>query len=252
MIDFPDLHGFGSQALVIGASLSAAAAVAHLACIVIGPRAYRFMGAGERMVRGVEAGKLRPTLVTVAIAFVLFVWSAYALSGAGVIPRLPLTRLALVLICAAYLARAVGFPLLKPVFPENSNIFWVVSSAICGVLGLVYLYGTISVWHTLAEPAQPAWLRARIAQFEQLPPANPPRAVLRTTYAGLPAYFVTETCCDIPGELYDEAGQLLCYPTGGFAGGDGRCPSFALPPNSPVLWRDGRALNGRAPASAGK
>ena len=143
------MSSIGSQALVVGASLSATAAVAHLVCIVIGGPAYRFMGAGERMARAAEAGKLRPVAVTLVVALILSVWSAYALSGAGVIASLPLTKVALVLICAAYLARAVAFPLLKPVFPENSNTFWLVSSSICGLLGLVHLYGTVSLWQTL-------------------------------------------------------------------------------------------------------
>jgi hypothetical protein len=139
----------GSQALAVGALLSAAAAIAHLVCILIGAPAYRFMGAGERMARAVEARKLRPTLVTLSVALVLFVWSAYALSGAGLIAALPFTKLALALISAAYLARAVGFPLLKPIFPENSNVFWLVSSLICGLFGLVHLYGTLFLWQTL-------------------------------------------------------------------------------------------------------
>jgi hypothetical protein len=139
----------GSQALAVGALLSAVAAVAHLACIVIGAPAYRFMGAGERMARAVEARRLRPTFVTLAVALVLLVWSAYALSGAGLIATLPFTKVALVLICAVYLARAVGFPLLKPVFPENSNTFWLVSSVICGLFGLVHLCGTLLLWQTL-------------------------------------------------------------------------------------------------------
>ena len=139
----------GALALVVGASLSAAAAVAHLVCIPIGAPAYRFMGAGERLAHAAEAGRLRPTLVTLAIAGVLFLWSAYALSGAGVISKLPTTRLALALISAIYLARAVGFPLLKPKFPDNTNTFWWISSSICGVIGLVHLYGTVLVWPTL-------------------------------------------------------------------------------------------------------
>lgn len=137
------------QALILGASLSAAAAVAHLACIAIGSRAYRFMGAGERIARASEAGRRGPTLVTLAIAGMLLLWAAYALSGAGVIGRLPLTRIALSLVCCIYLARAVAFPLLKPAFPENSETFWWVSSGICGVMGLLHAYGTLSLWHTL-------------------------------------------------------------------------------------------------------
>lgn len=136
----------GTQALILGGALSALAAAAHLACIVLGPAAYRFMGAGERMARAVEAGKAMPTVVTVAIALVLFSWALFAFSGAGLIGHLPLTGLALPAISLAYLARAVAFPLLKPLFPENSSTFWRVSSGICLVLGLLYAAGTAAVW----------------------------------------------------------------------------------------------------------
>ena len=139
----------GAQALIVGASCSATAAIAHVACIAWGAPAYRFMGAGERMARAVEAGKLWPTFVTLAISGVLVVWAAYALGGAGVINPLPFSTLALPAICAIYLGRAVAFPLLKPAFPENSKAFWLVSSGICLVIGLAHLYGVLFVWHTL-------------------------------------------------------------------------------------------------------
>ena len=140
---------FGTQALVIGASLSAVAAMAHLACIVIGAPAYRFMGAGEKMARAVESGKIQPALVTLAVAGVLFAWAAYALSGAGAIGRLPFTKSALLVICAIYMGRAVAFPFLRPVFPYNSETFWLVSSGICALIALVHFYGLVSLWRTL-------------------------------------------------------------------------------------------------------
>ena len=139
----------GALALAIGGSLSAVAAVAHLACIVIGAPAYRFMGAGERMARAVEAGRIQPTLVTLAVAGVLFVWAGYALSGAGIISRLPLTKPMLLAICFIYIGRAVAFPLLKATFPENSETFWRVSSAICLCIGLVHAYGLALQWEVL-------------------------------------------------------------------------------------------------------
>jgi uncharacterized membrane protein len=86
---------------------------------------------------------------TLAVAGVLFAWAAFALSGAGVIGSLPLTKLALVAISVAYLGRAVAFPLLKSSFPGNSSTFWLVSSGICGLIGLVHAYGTVSLWRTL-------------------------------------------------------------------------------------------------------
>jgi len=135
-----------AQALVLGGTLSAVAAAAHLACIALGAPAYRFMGASERMVRAVDAGKTKPTLITLAIATLLFVWALYAFAGAGVIHQLPFAKIALPAISLVYLVRALGFPLLRPMFPENSTTFWLVSSGICLVLGLLYAVGAVSVW----------------------------------------------------------------------------------------------------------
>lgn len=140
---------FGAQALILGGSLSALAALAHLACIVIGAPAYRFMGAGEGMARAAEAGKVAPTLMTLAIAVVLMLWALYAFSGAGLIARLPLLKWALLVISAVYLLRAMMFPLLLSRFPDNSMTFWWVSSGICFVMGALHLYGTFAAWRNL-------------------------------------------------------------------------------------------------------
>lgn len=136
----------GTQALALAGLFSALASLAHLACIALGAPAYRFMGAGERMARAVEAGKLKPTLITLAIASLLLVWAMYAFSGAGLAPRLPFTNVALGLISAAFLARALSFRLLKPMFPENTTTFWLVSSGICLVIGLLYAVGAVATW----------------------------------------------------------------------------------------------------------
>jgi hypothetical protein len=131
--------------LLAAGALTAVAALAHLACIAIGAPAYRWMGAGERMARAVEAGRLRPTLVTLAIAVVLMVWAAYAFAGAGVIGPLPFTRWVLAAIGLVFVARAVAFPWLKPLFPENSNRFWWVSSGICLLIGSLYGWGAAAL-----------------------------------------------------------------------------------------------------------
>jgi hypothetical protein len=47
-----------------------------------------------------------------------------------------------------------------------------------------------------------------------------------TTYKGRTAYYYPPRCCDIPSRLLDEQHKLICYPSGGFAGGDGKCPQF--------------------------
>src|SRR3546814_15733968 len=95
----------GSTGLIIGGWLSVAAALLHIACIFGGPDWYRFFGAGEGMARAAARGDLRPTLITLAIGAILLVWAAYAFSGAGTLPRLPLLRTALIVITALYLIR---------------------------------------------------------------------------------------------------------------------------------------------------
>lgn len=132
--------------LVLGAAATALAALAHLACIAIGPSAYRVMGAGPRMAELAAAGHWYPPVITVVIAGMLFVWSAYALAGAGVVRRLPLQRTVLVAITAVFLLRGFARPVLEPYFPGNSDTFWFWSSAICLAIGLLHLVGLRLAW----------------------------------------------------------------------------------------------------------
>jgi hypothetical protein len=143
----------GSAWLVTAAALSAGAALLHLAAIAGGASWYRFLGAGERMARLAEAGSARPTLITLAIAAILTTWSAYALAGAGLIPRLPLMRTALVAITAVYLLRGL---VLLPALAMNGGkaspfLWW--SSLIVLAFGIVYAVGTLRAWPALAGRA---------------------------------------------------------------------------------------------------
>jgi hypothetical protein len=136
--------------LLAGGMASAAAAVAHLACIIGGPDWYRWMGAPEGYARAAERGVWTPALVTIAIATLLAIWAAYALSGAGLIGRLPLRRLALLGIAAVYLLR--GLVLVKPSLlrrPELSAEFLLWSSAIVLAMGLVHAVGIWRGWNDL-------------------------------------------------------------------------------------------------------
>jgi hypothetical protein len=89
--------------------------------------------------------------------------------------------------------------------------------------------------------ATPTWLKEKEAQLEALSAGRPPRAIYAAMHEGKPVYYLTPTCCDIPSELYDTEGKLLCYPSGGLAGGDGRCPAFvADEKRMRLVWRDKR------------
>ncbi len=139
--------------LIAGGVLSTIASLLHLAVIAGGPAWYRFFGAGEGMARLAEQGSWKPTVITIGIAGVLAVWAAYAFSGAGLIPRLPLIRTALVLISAVYLLRGL---VLVPAFALNPGgvtpfVLW--SSLIVLVYGLAYAIGTWTAWPALSAQA---------------------------------------------------------------------------------------------------
>ncbi len=135
--------------------LTGAASLLHLAIILGGPAWYRFFGAGERMARLAARGAASPAVITAIIAVTLAVWAAYGLSGAGVIRRLPLLRLALALIAGAYLVRGLfGVPVVLLVEHPYANElrtrmpFMIVSSVVCLGLGACYVRGAVWVWRT--------------------------------------------------------------------------------------------------------
>ncbi|QLQ12044.1 MAG: hypothetical protein HZY74_00350 [Brevundimonas sp.] len=132
--------------LTLAGSLSAAAALAHIGVIFGGANWYRTFGAGERMARAAERGDAYPAVITIGIAAILAVWAAYAFSGAGLLPKLPLLKPALIAITSVYLLRAITYvPLLNMNGIPVGRFAWV-SSAIVLVLGSVYLAGVLTAW----------------------------------------------------------------------------------------------------------
>lgn len=136
--------------LIIAGILSAVAALLHLVCIYFGASWYRLLGAGEQMALLAEQGSIKPTLITVAIFSVLALWSLFAFSAAGLIVALPFTRLALIAITAIYLTRGVAgfFLMVKPL--GRTPQFWLWSSTICLIIGIVHLIGIIQQWSYLS------------------------------------------------------------------------------------------------------
>jgi hypothetical protein len=135
--------------LIVAGTLSAVAAILHLGCIYFGASWYRFFGAGEQMALLSEQGSIQPTLITSGIVLVLSIWSMYAFSAAGLIFKLPIIRLALILITLIYLARGIaGFFLINSPMGRSPE-FWVWSSVICLSFGIIHLIGLKQQWANL-------------------------------------------------------------------------------------------------------
>lgn len=88
----------------------------------------------------------------------------------------------------------------------------------------------------------PAWLAQLIREQQQRKAANPPAKIFRYAYRGQPVYYLTGRCCDVPSQLFDGSGQLLCEPDGGLTGqGDGKCPNFFdNRTEETLIWEDKR------------
>ena len=135
-----------NKSLMFGGIMSTLAAFLHIAIIFGGPDWYRFFGASEKMAILAEQGSWIPLISTFGIFTVLFIWGLYAFSGAGLIRKLPLLKLALVIISAIYLIRGlIVFPvwIIRPEFINDLHIW---SSLVCLIIGGAYAIGARQVW----------------------------------------------------------------------------------------------------------
>jgi len=134
--------------LILAGLGNAAAALAHIVAWAIGPEAVAFLGAPPYIVRSMEEGTAVAPVTIVLIAAVLAIFGAYAFSGAGVLPRLPVLRTALTFIAIIFLLRGlVIFVQLQGA--DFSILFDVVHlglSIIVLVLGLLYAVGAWRLW----------------------------------------------------------------------------------------------------------
>ena len=89
---------------------------------------------------------------------------------------------------------------------------------------LIYiLFSSVSIAQN--DTNTPIWLKNKLEAYQK---SHPHINATKTEYNSKVAYYISARCCDIPSELYDENGTLICYPSGGFAGGEGKCPTFEL------------------------
>jgi hypothetical protein len=135
--------------LITAALLSAIAAALHVGILFFGAPWYQFFGAGKSMVRLAEAGSWYPSIITFCVVVMLTIWSLYALSAAGLVMHLPWQKPVLSLITALYLLRGIAVVPVLALTHKKITAFWIWSSAICTVYGLVHLAGLYQKWSSL-------------------------------------------------------------------------------------------------------
>jgi hypothetical protein len=102
---------------------------------------------------------------------------------------------------------------------------------------------TVAPWFATAQADIPAFVSQLIArQHTGVGSVSAPGSIWRYQYRGRMVYYVhPRFCCDLMSRLYDAEGKLLCYPSGGIAGGgDGECTDFFRERlDEELLWRPG-------------
>ncbi len=107
-------------------------------------------------------------------------------------------------------------------------------------ISFILLISIASVWRKDALKGIPKPIRKKIEQLKKEEMKNPPVSVYEYVYAGKKVYYFTPYCCDVSGQLYNAAGNLICEPDGGITGtGDGKCTDFFdKRTNERLLWKD--------------
>ncbi len=143
-----------SNILLVGAGALSFCVALFQAAISFVPAWSAALGAGDALVSN-------PTLLLgagLAMALVFALCGLYALSGAGLVRRLPLLRLGLLTIGAVYTLRGVSFvPLFLVVLgvlpsPYPVPMSALLSSLVSLIIGLLYLVGLLIGWRALRSP----------------------------------------------------------------------------------------------------
>ena len=146
----------GRTLLLVGAALNLGLAALHLIIIFVGAPAYLYFGAAS-LAQMAEAGSAEPALITFGLAGIFVAFALYALSGAGIVGRVPFLtsglvsigilftlRGLIVVVDVARLITGAGYPIRQTVF-----------SSAALVIGLVYLLGTLQHRESLRAKQSP-------------------------------------------------------------------------------------------------
>lgn len=143
----------GLSCLLLAAIVATLTAVAHLSCIPLGPACYEAQLAPHIIVESAIDGTLLAPIATLLVSLLFLLCSAYALSRAGLIRRLPLTNLAMVTLAVLCIIRGLLAFQLKIRHPELVNSTELVSSVIWFISGLLFWFGHVFFPRVSAQPS---------------------------------------------------------------------------------------------------
>jgi len=123
-----------------------------ICCALGGPSWYAFARAPRVVVESAAAGTLLAPIGAVVIASLMLTCTAYAFSGAGLIKKIPLLKMALVVIALICLTRAlIAFPYL---LSHPFDLWEMVASPTWFLVGICFLVGAFEQFFFARKGAQ--------------------------------------------------------------------------------------------------
>lgn len=127
--------------LIIGGAIAFLTAIAHTSCIFLGPECFEAQMAPLELVESAKQGTWLAPISTLIISSLFGLCGLYALSGAKMIKKVPLTHFALAIIAALCVIRGFSTIPLSLIFPEMVSQFSIFAGVIWFLVGLLYAYG---------------------------------------------------------------------------------------------------------------
>ncbi len=142
----------GSILLLLASLAAFLVALLHVAIVFIGRKGYGYFGAAQ-LIPLVDKGSPWPAIITFALAAIFAICGLYGLSGADILPHLPLLRLGLIIIGAVFTLRGLALVREIPQFISHSASLpgrELVFSSVSLIVGLLFLIGLALRWRDLA------------------------------------------------------------------------------------------------------
>lgn len=131
----------GVTLLVLAAFIAMATAIAHMSCIFLGPECYSAQMAPSIIVESAINGTYLAPVGTVIASSIFAVLGLYALSGAGVIRKLPLLKYVIYVVATLCIIRGILPLQLWLRHPDKVNDIVFYTGIVWFLTGLLFLFG---------------------------------------------------------------------------------------------------------------
>ncbi len=131
----------GATLLILAAFIAMGTAVAHMSCIYFGPECYSVQMAPPQIVESAINGTILAPIGAVFVSALFVALGLYALSGAGIIRKLPLLKFAMYALATLCIIRGILPLQLWLRQPDKISDIVFYAGIVWLVTGLLFLFG---------------------------------------------------------------------------------------------------------------